>query len=96
MALVIGASAFAATAPGGALAASKASYYVSVGDSLAQAYLPRILAGLRAAAGPDVPIVGMSYYGVGLPAVWSATHDLSTVQAYIAQVDALNGLLESI
>jgi hypothetical protein len=37
----------------------------------------------------------MSYYGVGLPAVWSATHDLSTVQAY-AQVDAFNGLLESI
>src|SRR5262245_23697530 len=30
-------------------------------------YLPQILAGLRSAAGPDVPIVGMSYYGVGLP-----------------------------
>ncbi len=38
----------------------------------------------------------MSYYGVGLPAVWSAAHDLSAVQAYIAQVVAFNGLLEFI
>jgi lysophospholipase L1-like esterase len=59
-------------------------------------YLPQILAGLRAAAGPDVPIVGMSYYGVGLPGVWSTTHDLSALQAYIAQVHAFNGLLGSI
>jgi lysophospholipase L1-like esterase len=59
-------------------------------------YLPQILAGLRTAAGPDVPIIGMSYYGVGLPAVWSATHDLSAVQAYIAQIVAFNGLLEFI
>jgi hypothetical protein len=38
----------------------------------------------------------MNYYAVGLPAVWSATNDLSAVQAYIAQVNAFNGLLESI
>jgi lysophospholipase L1-like esterase len=59
-------------------------------------YLPQILARLRSATGPNVPIIGMNYYGVGLPAVWSATHDLSAIQAYIAQVDAFNGLLESI
>jgi lysophospholipase L1-like esterase len=59
-------------------------------------YLPQILARLRAAAGPDVPIIGMSYYGVGLPAIWGATHDLSAVQAYVVQVEAFNGLLEGI
>jgi lysophospholipase L1-like esterase len=59
-------------------------------------YLPQILAGLRSAAGPDVPIVGMSYYGVGLPEVWNTTHDLSQLQAYIAQVNAFNGLLAGI
>jgi lysophospholipase L1-like esterase len=59
-------------------------------------YLPQILAGLRDAAGPDVPIIGMSYYGVGLPAVWSATHNLSAVQGYVAQVSAFNGLLGAI
>jgi hypothetical protein len=31
-------------------------------------YLPQILARLRSAAGPNVPILGMNYYGVGLPA----------------------------
>jgi lysophospholipase L1-like esterase len=59
-------------------------------------YLPRILAGLRAAAGPGVPIIGMNYYAVGLPAIWNATRDLSAVQAYVAQVVGFNGLLESI
>lgn len=59
-------------------------------------YLPQILARLRAAAGADVPIIGMNYYAVGLPAVWSATHDLAAVQAYVAQVAAFNGLLESV
>jgi len=59
-------------------------------------YLPQILAGLRAAAGPGVPIIGMSYYGVGLPAIWNATHDLAAVQAYVAQVVGFNGLLENI
>jgi lysophospholipase L1-like esterase len=58
-------------------------------------YLPQILAGLRTAA-PGVPIIGMTYYAVGLPEVWGATHSLSALQAYIDQVTALNGLLESI
>jgi lysophospholipase L1-like esterase len=59
-------------------------------------YLPQILGRLRAAAGPGVPIVGMNYYGVGLPEVWNASHDLAAVQAYVAQVAAFNGLLEAI
>jgi hypothetical protein len=58
--------------------------------------MPQILARLRAAAGPDVPIVGMTYYAVGLPDVWNATHDLTQVQAYLAQLNAFNGLLEFI
>jgi lysophospholipase L1-like esterase len=61
--------------------------------TIIQTYLPQILAGLRAAAGPGVPIVGMTYYGVGLPGVWDATHDLTQLQAYIAGVNAFNGLL---
>lgn len=59
-------------------------------------YLPQILASLRAAAGPDVPIVGMNYYGVGLPEVWFGTHSLAAVQAYIAAVQGFNDLLEAI
>ena len=59
-------------------------------------YLPQILARLHAAAGPGVPILGMSYYGVGLPDVWESTHSLAALQAYIAAVGAFNGLLESI
>ena len=59
-------------------------------------YLPQILLRLRAAAGPDVPVVGMSYYGVGLPEVWSSTHDLTALQTYIAQVNAFNALLAGI
>jgi hypothetical protein len=59
-------------------------------------YLPQILARLRAAAGPGVPIVGMSYYGVGLPGVWDATHDVGALQSYAAGVQAFNGLLEGI
>ena len=58
--------------------------------------MPQILAGLRSAAGPGVPILGMSYYAVGLPEVWNTTHDLSQLQASIAQVNAFNGLLTSI
>jgi len=57
-------------------------------------YLPQILQRLRTAAGPDVPILGMSYYGVGLPAVWDATHSLAAIQAYAAQVVQFNDLLE--
>jgi lysophospholipase L1-like esterase len=59
-------------------------------------FLPRILLRLRAAAGPGVPIVGMSYYGVGLPEVWASTHNLTALQAYIGQVNAFNALLSAI
>jgi lysophospholipase L1-like esterase len=59
-------------------------------------YLPQILARLRAAAGPGVPIIGMTYYHVGLPEVWFETHDISALLAYGAQVDALNSLLGGI
>ena len=59
-------------------------------------HLPQILGRLRAATGPGVPIVGMTYYHVGLPEVWSATHDISALLAYSAQLGALNGLLASI
>jgi lysophospholipase L1-like esterase len=59
-------------------------------------YLPQILARLRVAAGPDVPIIGMSYYAVGLPDVWNTTHDLAALQANIAVVNAFNGLLAGI
>jgi hypothetical protein len=59
-------------------------------------YLPQILARLRVAAGPSVPIIGMSYYGVGLPEVWNTTHDLAALQAYIAQLNSFNGLLAGI
>src|SRR2546426_1137973 len=58
-------------------------------------YLPQIVARLRTAAGPDVPIVGMSYDGVGLPDLWTATHSLAALQSYIGQLAALNGLLAS-
>ena len=57
-------------------------------------YLPQILARLRAAVGPSLPIVGMNYYGVGLPAIWSATHDGSALQDDIPRVNQFNGLLE--
>ena len=60
-------------------------------------YMPQILAGLRAAAGRGVPIIGMSYYGVFLPEIWDATHDVAALQSYVAtQLDPFNGLLGSI
>ena len=60
-------------------------------------YLPQILAGLRAAVGPGVPIIGMNYYGVVLPEIWNATHDITALQSYVAtQLGPFNGLLGSI
>ena len=55
--------------------------------------LPVILADLRAAAGPDVPIVGMNYYGPGLPLAWSQG-GLPAVQAYIGDLVTFNDSLE--
>jgi lysophospholipase L1-like esterase len=57
--------------------------------------LPVILAELRAAAGPGVPIVGMNYYGPGLPQAWSQG-GLPALQASIAALLAFNDVLEGI
>lgn len=56
------------------------------------ANLAAILADLRAAAGPDVPIVGMTYYNVFAP-LWF--DDPATALFIGARVDALNGMLAS-
>jgi lysophospholipase L1-like esterase len=60
------------------------------------ANLSSILDQLRDAAGPEVPIVGMNYYHPFLPEVWSATHDVSAVQAEADSVAAFNDFLEGI
>lgn len=56
-----------------------------------QANLPLILVQLRAAAGPDVPIVGMSYYNPFL-VDWFA--DPASLQPHIDGIVALNDVLE--
>jgi lysophospholipase L1-like esterase len=56
--------------------------------------LPLILASLRAAAGPGVPIVGMNYYDPFVPQAWS-DGGLPAVQAEVAGVVAFNDVLES-
>jgi lysophospholipase L1-like esterase len=61
-----------------------------------QANLPVILAQLRAAAGPGVPIVGMRYYHPFLADVWFGTHDAAALQAAVDAVVALNDLLASL
>jgi lysophospholipase L1-like esterase len=58
-----------------------------------QANLPVILAGLRAAAGPGVPIVGMNYYNP-LLVDWFANP--ASLQAHIDAIGAVNDLLEAI
>jgi lysophospholipase L1-like esterase len=56
--------------------------------------LPLILAELRAAAGPDVPIVGMNYYDPFAPRAWSQG-GLTGLQAQVATIVAVNNLFES-
>ena len=58
-----------------------------------QANLPVILGALREAAGPDVPIVGMSYYSPRL-AEWFG--DPASLPARVVGVVAFNDLLEGI
>jgi lysophospholipase L1-like esterase len=58
--------------------------------------LPVILARLREAAGPSVPIVGMSYYSPTLPGAWFETHDVQAVHARVALLVAFNDFLEGI
>jgi lysophospholipase L1-like esterase len=60
------------------------------------ANLPVILAQLREAAGPGVPIVGMNYYSPTLPSVWAETHDVAAVEARVGRLVAFNDLLESV
>ena len=63
------------------------------GVAAIQANLPRILAALRAAAGPGVPIVGMNYYNPGF-AEWFA--DPGSLPGHVAALVAFNDLLEGI
>jgi len=56
--------------------------------------LTTILAELRAAVGPDVPIVGMNYYDPFAPQAWSQG-GLSGLQAQVAALAAANNLIES-
>jgi len=65
------------------------------GDGEIAENLPAILAELRAAAGPGVPIVGMNYYGVFFPVAW-AEGGLPAVQASLSNLLAFNDLLEGI
>src|SRR5262249_44810974 len=58
--------------------------------------LPPILASLRNAAGPDVPIVGMNYNAPFLASVWKKTHDLGALRAAIAGVVDFNDFLEGL
>jgi lysophospholipase L1-like esterase len=52
--------------------------------------LPVILAELRGAAGPGVPIVGMSYYDPFLAVVWRKTHDLAALRTEMARAAGVN------
>lgn len=56
--------------------------------------LPAILAELRAAAGPGVPIVGMNYPAVFLPLPW-AEGGMPALQATVALVVGVNDYIES-
>jgi lysophospholipase L1-like esterase len=57
--------------------------------------LPVILSDLREAAGPDVPIVDMTYYDPFLAQIWFTTFDLAALQEE-ANSHGFNGALESI
>ena len=58
--------------------------------------LPPILASLRNAAGPGVPIVGMNYNAPLLASVWKKTHDLGALRTAIAGAVAFNDFLEDL
>jgi lysophospholipase L1-like esterase len=58
--------------------------------------LPVILAELRAAAGPSVPIVGMNYYDPYLATIWLGGGSLSDLNAEIAFVTAFDSFLGNI
>ena len=60
-----------------------------------EANLPVILAALRDAVGPGVPIVGMTYYDPFLAEIWFTSFDLVALQAE-AESHIVNGALESV
>jgi lysophospholipase L1-like esterase len=60
-----------------------------------EANLPVILAELREAVGPSVPIVGMTYYDPFLAEIWFGTFDLGALQDEANSHD-FNGALERI
>jgi lysophospholipase L1-like esterase len=66
------------------------------GAAATQAKLPMILAQLREAAGPEVPILGMNYYHPFLPDVWFGTHDVAVLARTVDAITAFNDLLESL
>jgi lysophospholipase L1-like esterase len=65
------------------------------GVTAIQANLPLILAQLREAAGPGVPIVGMRYYHPFLADVWFGTHDPAALQTAVDTILAFNDFLAS-
>ena len=66
------------------------------GPAAVQINLPMILAQLREAAGPDVPILGMNYYHPFLPDVWFGTHDVAALAGAVDAIAAFNDLLASL
>ena len=60
--------------------------------------LPRILAALRDAAGPGVPILGMNFYDPRLAQSWFVTHpgDLGALAVEIANAVGFNNFIEGI
>jgi lysophospholipase L1-like esterase len=65
------------------------------GVSAIQLNLPVIVAALRTAAGPDVPIVGMTYYNPFLAQVWFTTFDLGALEAAADGLVGFNDTLRS-
>jgi lysophospholipase L1-like esterase len=68
------------------------------GVAAIQANLPKILAALREAAGPGVPIVGMNFYDPRLAQSWFVTHpgDLGALGVEIANAVLFNDLIEAL
>ncbi len=60
--------------------------------------LPKILAALREAAGPGVPIVGMNFYDPRLAQSWFVSHpgDLGALGVEIANAVLFNDLIEAL
>jgi lysophospholipase L1-like esterase len=58
--------------------------------------LPPILAALKAAAGPNVPILAMNYYDPFVAPVWFETQSMTALQAEVAQTVGFNDFLEGI